>query len=258
MITREDAEWLLSNIDSPLVKVDPRFRGGHAVWGRARLLRVEKENAIIQPFGHKVEEKVPLEYINKWGSKYGDKLPRTGPLTNNLLGEQIQKALKEGTMKTTTKPKADLLVRAGLTTKMPATLAEKASMHAGSKNLADAWNKPKNRLSPDEREEVTNYVLESLNKGNTKDQAIDKALKDLVHVLGSQKTGLTRNNVETCYKEARLRQKAPKAKKEVQVKEVIKTVTVQTPMPPAVIGILTDTVLSDSEKVRMIRAYAGV
>ena len=70
-LTVSDAEFLLANFKSPMVKVAPQGRGGHVTWGRAILHAVNpnSETATIQPLGHKRTEEVELKYLKKWHSK---------------------------------------------------------------------------------------------------------------------------------------------------------------------------------------------
>lgn len=70
----DQAEWLLENVSSPVVRVDPRGMPSSKMgpgWGRARLLSVnpKRETAEIQPMGHKKVETIDLRYLRKWNSK---------------------------------------------------------------------------------------------------------------------------------------------------------------------------------------------
>lgn len=91
-LTADQASWLLDNIQNPLVKVEPRARGGHCTYGRAKLVSVnaKRGTATILPFGHKQLEEMELIYLRKWNSKYdGAEIPEPkkpdGPLRVPLI-----------------------------------------------------------------------------------------------------------------------------------------------------------------------------
>lgn len=109
-LTVEDAQWLLANIKSPLVKCSPRGRSGCDMnhFGRAMLLSVNpsKQTAIIKPSGHKKTEEVELKYLHKWNSKYSDEnlakrdhqfateaTPLTVPIRAHVVPPQIKPML---------------------------------------------------------------------------------------------------------------------------------------------------------------------
>ena len=89
-LTVDDCNWLLENIQNPLVRIAPHGRGGMGVhWMRGRLISVNpsRETAEVQPMGHRHPETIELRYLKKWNSRNElQKSKHTGmPLTARII-----------------------------------------------------------------------------------------------------------------------------------------------------------------------------
>lgn len=128
-----EAEWLLKNFKTPMVRIDPRARPGNTVWGKALLIAAKKDRATIQPLSHKRTEEVELRYLSKWKSKLHDNgtlngypiesytVPkRAEPLAINV-GEMLQKAMAAQTPEPSPSPSQE-------TTKRTHVLSRKGSI----------------------------------------------------------------------------------------------------------------------------------